>query len=116
MTVRKIVPNIHTDAPGQVKDFYEGLLGMHLAMDMGWITTFTAADDPKQQVSFASEGGGGTPVPAISVEVDDVTALYQRMVDAGAEITYPLTKEPWGVRRFFVRDPAGTLLNVLEHI
>jgi len=28
---------------------------------------------------------------------------------------YPLTDEPWGVRRFFVRDPNGVVLNVMSH-
>jgi hypothetical protein len=29
---------------------------------------------------------------------------------------YPLTNEPWGVRRFFVKDPSGTIVNVLSHV
>ena len=33
----------------------------------------------------------------------------------GHEIAYELTDEPWGVRRFYVRDPVGKLLNVLSH-
>jgi hypothetical protein len=28
---------------------------------------------------------------------------------------HPLTDEPWGVRRFFVRDPSGKVLNILSH-
>ena len=31
-------------------------------------------------------------------------------------VAYPLTDEPWGVRRFFVEDPGGTIVNVLAHI
>ena len=34
---------------------------------------------------------------------------------AGAEIVYPLTEEDWGLRRFFVRDPNGAVINVTEH-
>ena len=34
---------------------------------------------------------------------------------AGAEIVHELTEEPWGVRRFFVRDPDGHVINVLAH-
>ena len=33
----------------------------------------------------------------------------------GAEIVYPLTDEPWGLRRFFVRDPDGAVINVTQH-
>jgi hypothetical protein len=34
----------------------------------------------------------------------------------GLRIVYPLTDEPWGVHRFFVEDPGGTIVNVLAHI
>ena len=33
----------------------------------------------------------------------------------GVELVYPLTEEPWGVRRFFVKDPNGVVLNVASH-
>jgi len=36
-------------------------------------------------------------------------------VAEGAQIVHPLTDEPWGVRRFFVRDPDGNIVNVLAH-
>ena len=55
------------------------------------------------------------PVPDISIEVDDVDAVYQRAMERGCAITYPLTDEDWGVRRFYLKDPAGKLLNVLSH-
>jgi uncharacterized glyoxalase superfamily protein PhnB len=35
--------------------------------------------------------------------------------DSGAEIVHPLQDEEWGVRRFFVRDPNGRVVNVLGH-
>jgi uncharacterized glyoxalase superfamily protein PhnB len=31
------------------------------------------------------------------------------------ELVHPLTDEPWGVRRFFVKDPNGVVLNVANH-
>ena len=53
--------------------------------------------------------------PDVSIEVDDVDAVFDRAVEAGAEIVYPLTDEDWGLRRFFVRDPNGAVINVTEH-
>ena len=44
--------------------------------------------------------------------MDDVHA---RAVASGADIVYPLTDEPLGLRRFFVRDPDGTVINVTQH-
>ena len=63
-----------------------------------------------------SEGGSGTPVPDLSIEVDDVDEIHRRAISAGYEITYGITDEPWGVRRFFVRDPFGKLVNILSHL
>ncbi len=85
-------------------------------MDHGWIVTFAdTAATMTPQVSIASEGGNGTPVPALSVEVDDVDAVHTRAVSLGLEIVYPLVDEPWDVRRFYVRDPFGNVVNILAH-
>ncbi|MEU5954512.1 VOC family protein [Streptomyces sp. NPDC047525] len=51
----------------------------------------------------------------LSVEVDDVDAVYAAVRASGAEIVHPLQDEEWGVRRFFVRDPNGQVVNVLGH-
>ena len=42
---------------------------------------------------------------------DDLAEAQRR----GYEIVHPLTEEPWGPRRFFVRDPNGIVVNVLGH-
>lgn len=47
------------------------------------------------QVSLASEGGSGTPVPQLSIEVDDMAGAYARVQALGAPVEYPLTDEPW---------------------
>ena len=52
----------------------------------------------------------------MSIEVDDVDAVYRKAVNAGYEIVYEIVNEPWGVRRFYVRDPAGKVLNILSHV
>ncbi len=57
----------------------------------------------------------GPVVPDLSVEVDDVDAVYAVVRASGAEIVHPLQDEEWGVRRFFVRDPDGRVVNVLSH-
>jgi catechol 2,3-dioxygenase-like lactoylglutathione lyase family enzyme len=54
-------------------------------------------------------------VPDLSVEVDDLDEVHDRMRDAGVAIVYGPATEPWGVRRFFVGDPFGRLLNILSH-
>jgi len=66
-------------------------------------------------VSFAREGGTGTPVPDLSIEVDDLDEALHRVRRAHITLEYGPTDEPWGVRRFYVRDPPGKLVNILQH-
>jgi uncharacterized glyoxalase superfamily protein PhnB len=53
--------------------------------------------------------------PEVSIEVDDVDSVHERAIATGAEIVYPLTDKEWGLRRFFVRDPNGAVINVTKH-
>jgi uncharacterized glyoxalase superfamily protein PhnB len=115
MTVRRIVANLAAEDPGPTRSFYERLLDLEVVMDHGWIITLAAGARAAPQLSIASEGGSGTPVPGLSIEVDDVDRVYARATSAGYAIVYDLTDEPWGVRRFFVRDPCGTVVNILSH-
>ena len=115
MTVRLIVTNISTDRLTEAKGFYGDVLGLRVVMDQGWIVTFAADDLATPQISVATEGGSGTPVPDLSIEVDNLTEVYQRAVAIGLHVEYGPVTEPWGVRRFFVRDPYGKLVNILMH-
>lgn len=116
MIVRRIVANIETATPSAARRFYGDIFGLDLLMDHGWIATLGSDATMTVQVSFASEGGAGTPVPDLSIEVDDLDAALARVREAGVPIEYGPAVEPWGVRRFFVRDPFGKLLNVLAHV
>ncbi|CAM5766967.1 VOC family protein [Bosea minatitlanensis] len=116
MTVKRIVVNMLTAEPERAKPFYGGLFDMHPVMDHGWIRICAAEGDPAgPQLGFASEGGSGAPVPDLSIEVDDLEAVLARVAAAGLAIEYGPADEPWGVRRFFLRDPFGRLVNVLAH-
>ena len=115
MKVTRIVANIATkDVPG-AGPFYRDVLGLDLLMDHGWIATYGSREVANVQISFASEGGSGTAVPDLSVEVDDLDAALEAMRQAGFVIEYGPADEPWGVRRFYVRDPFGRLVNILSH-
>jgi catechol 2,3-dioxygenase-like lactoylglutathione lyase family enzyme len=115
MAVRRIVSNVAAEQIGPAKAFYGEALGMNVVMDLGWITTFAADGSVAPQISVATEGGSGTAVPDVSIEVDDLTATLQKMQAGGFTVEYGPVTEPWGVKRFYVRDPFGRLVNVLEH-
>lgn len=116
MTVLRIVANLKADEPEKARAFYGDLFGLDILMDHGWIVTFGAGASMKPQLSIASEGGSGTEVPDISIEVDNVDEVFAAAKSSGFPIVYPLTDEPWGVRRFYVRDPFGNVVNVLGHV
>jgi uncharacterized glyoxalase superfamily protein PhnB len=71
--------------------------------------------DTNLRQQYKNEGGSGTPVPDLSIEVDDLDVALDRLMKGGFDIVYGPVDEPWGVRRFFVRDPFGRLVNVLSH-
>ena len=115
MQVKRVVANFKALDLNRARAFYQDVLGLELLMNHGWIQTFGSQTEMTIQVSFATEGGSDTPVPDLSIEVSDVDAACERMRDAGFPIEYGPADEPWGVRRFFVRDPFGKLVNILAH-
>jgi catechol 2,3-dioxygenase-like lactoylglutathione lyase family enzyme len=115
LQVKRVVANFKAHDLNRGRAFYQDVLGLELLMDHGWIQTYGSHTGMTVQVSFAAEGGSGTPVPDLSVEVDDVDAALDRVKAAGFAIEYGPVDEPWGVRRFFVRDPFDKLVNILAH-
>lgn len=115
MKVRRIVANIATADVAAARTFYGDVLGLDVRMDMGWIVTYGSAETMSVQLSVMSQGGSDTPVPDLSIEVDDVDEALRRVRAAGFAVVYGPADEPWGVRRFFTRDPFGKLVNILAH-
>jgi catechol 2,3-dioxygenase-like lactoylglutathione lyase family enzyme len=113
VTINRAVPNISSDLPAETRDFFVDLLGFEVAMDMGWVVTLASPTNPSVQVTIV--GNEDPAAPGISVEVADVDAVHARAVERGLEIAYPLRDEEWGVRRFMLREPSGTTVNVLSH-
>ncbi|HET6619195.1 MAG TPA: VOC family protein [Dongiaceae bacterium] len=116
MKVKRIVANIDTKNVAAAKQFYQDVLGLDRLMDHGWLATYGSSEKMSVQVGVASEGGSGTPVPDLSIEVDDLDEALKRFRKAKVAIEYGPAVEPWGVRRFYVRDPFGKLVNILMHL
>ena len=120
MHVRRAMPVLTTADPGAARAFYEGLLGFRVAMEQDGMLMFVSATVPTTQLIVAWRSPTALdPLVVdvdVSVEVDDVDAAHELAVQQGLEIVHPLTDEPWGIRRFFVRDPTGATVNVASHI
>jgi len=115
MQVKRIIANLRSEDPVLADRFYRDILGLELVIDHGWIRTYASPNAMTVQVSVAQEGGSGTDVPDLSVEVDDLEEALRRVQAAGIALVYGPASEPWGVRRFYVRDPLGRLVNILQH-
>lgn len=115
MGIRRVVPDIQSQRFQESRQFYVEVLGFEVGMEMDWVMTLVSPTNPTAQVTFITEDASAAVQPQMSVEVDDVDAVHAEAVRRGVEIVHPLTDEPWGVRRFFVRDPNGVVINVLSH-
>ena len=119
MTIRRAIPNLPVEDLASSREFYAGFLGFDVAMDEEGFTMFASPSNRTAQITLADKHNPGQDrgisEAQISVEVEDVDALHAAAVERGLEIVYPLTNEPWGIRRFFVKDPDGTVINVAQH-
>jgi predicted enzyme related to lactoylglutathione lyase len=113
MTISRAVPNIKSDRPGETRDFFVSLLGLEVAMDIGWVVTVASPTNSTIQVNIISNDD--MAAPGISVGVADVDAVHAKAVEQGLEIVYPIRDEEWGVRRFMLREPSGTVVTVVSH-
>lgn len=113
--VKRIVANIKTDNLAKGNLFYQDILELDVLMDHGWIKTLGTDEEANVQISFAQQGGNETEVPDLSIEVDNIEEVYDKMKKEGFKIVYDMTNEDWGVRRFFVKDPFGKVINILSH-
>jgi catechol 2,3-dioxygenase-like lactoylglutathione lyase family enzyme len=114
MGIRRVVPDIKTEYFEASRAFYRRL-GFEEVMNMGWVMALAAPDNPTAQLIFMDVDASAPVEPDMSIEVTDVDGAHEAMRAAGAEIVHPLTDEEWGVRRFFVRDPNGRVVNVVAH-
>ncbi|MFD8328699.1 VOC family protein [Streptomyces lydicus] len=114
MSVRRVVPDITSDALEESRAFY-GLLGLQEVMNQGWVMTLASPGNPTAQLTLMTEDRTAPVAPDLSIEVEDIDAVYASVLAAGGEIVRPLKDEEWGVRRFFVKDPNGRIVNVLGH-
>ena len=116
MQVTGIRANLTVPDIGKARDFYTDYLGLSVeGFDLGWVARFESPDG-RARVQLVTGDATAPEDSVISVTVgDDVDEAYAEAQRRGYEIVHPLTDEPWGIRRFFVRAPDGTVINVAGH-
>ena len=115
MRVNRIIADLPVADIETAKAFYTDYLGLGTEeFNLGWVARYTSPETGAN-VQLVTRDASAPESPLISVLVDDVEDAYARAQQLGFEIVHPLTTEPWGVRRFFVRAPDGTVINMVDH-
>jgi catechol 2,3-dioxygenase-like lactoylglutathione lyase family enzyme len=117
MGVSRIVAYAGGNDVAASRNFYVEVLGMRVVMEDP-VLDLQSPDDPAVEVIVGAQEMQD-PSPSFGVDVGEpaaVDAVHAEAVRRGLRVVYPLRDEPWGVRRFFVEDPGGTIVNVLAHI
>jgi len=116
MRATGITANLPVADIAAAREFYMDYLGLSVEeFNLGWVARFRSADG-RSVVQLVAGDASAAEDSAISVHVGpDVDEAYDEAKQRGYEIVHPLTDEPWGVRRFFVRAPDGNVVNVVSH-
>ena len=115
MRATRIMANLRVPDVDAAKDFYTGYLGLSTEeFNMGWVARYTSPDTGAN-VQLVTRDATAPEDSVISVHTDDVDGAYEEAQRLGYEIVQPITTEPWGVRRFFVRAPDGNVINIVRH-
>lgn len=114
MRAVEAIANLHTDDVERAREFF-GFLGLtEEAMNQGWVARFSSPDTDAC-VQVVTRDATAPQDSVITIKVDDVDAAYEEAQRRGYDIVHPITDEPWGIRRFFVRSPDGHVINVARH-
>ena len=115
MRVTSVIANLRVADIDAARGFYTDYLGLSTeAFNLGWVARFESPDGARVQLVTGDATSPEDSVISVTVG-DDVDEAYAEAQRRGYEIVHPLTDEPWGIRRFFVRSPDGTVINVAGH-
>lgn len=120
MQVIRIIADLHVADIEAAREFYTGFLGLSTEeFNLGWAARFTAPDavaaDLRTRIQLVTRDATAPVDSVLSVLTPDVDGAYREARERGYEIVHPLTTEPWGVCRFFIRAPDGNVFNIVGH-
>ena len=114
-------PIIVTDTFTACRDFWSRHLGFAVVFENDWFV-YMQADGAS--IAFMSPAHPSYPPgpeayvagTSMELEVSDAAAALAEVVASGKQPDYPLTDEPFGQRRFSVKDPSGLWVNVVQQL
>ncbi len=114
MRATEVHTNLHTADVDRAREFFAFLGLTEETMNQGWVARFSSPDTGVG-VQVVTKDATAPEDSVMTIKVDDVEAAYAEAQRRGYEIVHPMTVEPWGIRRFFVRNPDGHVINVAQH-
>jgi catechol 2,3-dioxygenase-like lactoylglutathione lyase family enzyme len=111
-----------TAEPAKVATFYAEYFDLEITVDLGWFICLRRGD-ASWELAICERGHASVPAAVSATTessnvfgfvVDDVDKFAARLVEGGVELATELVTEPWGQRHFYVRDPEGTWLDVIQ--
>jgi len=91
----------------------DGKIG-HAELEIG--DSLVMLSDPMPQATARPPGDLGGASGGVFLYMDDVDAVVQRAVDAGATVTMEVADQFWGDRFGSITDPFGHLWSVATHV
>ncbi len=120
----KLNAGIITEKIAESKKFYSENLGFGVTFENEFYLlmhtpgrqaelSFLLPNHPTQQPIFhrAFQGQG----MYLTIETDDVDAIYNDLKSKGVEIKIELRDEPWGDRHFAIEDPNGIGIDIVKY-
>lgn len=124
MKTTSYYPVIMTDRVAETAAFYRDHFAFNSAFEADWYVHLQSSEDPSVNLAVLRFDHETVPAEArspvagmiVNFEVEDVDAVHERLSAAGVSVLSPLRDEAFGQRHFIVRDPAGTLVDVITPI
>lgn len=115
MRTKRVIANLRVADVDEAKNFYIDFVGLRVEeFNLGWVGRYTSPDTGAH-LQLVTHDATAPEDSVISIHTDDVDDAFAEVQGRGYEIVHPITTEPWGVRRFFVRAPDGNVLNIVRH-
>jgi uncharacterized glyoxalase superfamily protein PhnB len=120
----KLNAGIITSKIQESKQFYQDILGFGITFENEFYLlmhtpgrqaeiSFLLPDHPTQEPIFQTPFKGQGVY--LTIEVEDVDAIYEEIKNKGVEIIIPIRDEPWGDRHFAIRDPNGIGIDLVKY-
>lgn len=122
--MKSLFPDICSTNLVDSKEFYVDFLGFNVIFEIDWYIQLQSPSLESIQIAFVEmnhpsvpKGYQKTPQGVVvTVEVENVDAVYQRAQDLGLPVIVNLCNEQWGQRHFMLEDPNGLLVDVYTMI